>query len=488
MDFVITLKHDSSVPLYKQVVKEIRQAILQGRLKPEQKLPSSRTLAELLGISRITVTQSYEQLKSEGYLETRKGSGTYVCLSLSDGWLQTQAKEQSPQNNSKLLSFLSDYGRSLIGVDNSEALEPFVEISFRYGNPATEHFPVKIWRRLLSRHYRYHSAVFDYTYDPAGYLPLRQAIASYLSRSRGVRCEVEQIIIINGSQQALDLMTRLFVQPGDWVAIEEPGYISVRQCFLGQGAKLEPISVDAKGLNVDVLNQCTQQFKLLYVTPSHQFPTGVVLCLPRRLALLEWAQKTGTLILEDDYDSEFRYNESPTPALQSLDRNDSVIYIGSFSKVLFPSLRIGYLVVPPALISIVCQAKWLCDRFTPLLEQYVLTDFITEGHFGRHIRRMRFVYNQRRQVLVQAVRKYLGERVRIVGENAGIHLTMRLNTTLSDEEIIKYANLWGVGIITTKPYYIKTASEKEFIFGYSNLTEQQLQEGIRRLASIQELW
>ena len=487
MDFVITLDRDSSIPLYSQVAEEIRQAILQGRLKPKQKLPSSRTLAESLEISRITVTQSYDQLTSEGYLETQPGSGTYVCSQLPDHWLTNQAKERSPQNDSQLLSSLSDYGRSLIKADSSEALEPVAEISFRYGNPATEQFPVKIWRKLLSRHCHYQPAIFDYTYDPAGYLPLRKAIADYLARSRGVHCQAKQVLIINGSQQGLDLMTRLFVQPGDWVAVEEPGYISVRQCFLGQRAKIQPIAIDNQGLKLDILNQCTQQFKLLYVTPSHQFPTGVVLSLPRRLALLEWAQKTGTLILEDDYDSEFRYDESPIPALQSLDRNDSVVYIGSFSKILFPSLRIGYLVVPPALIPIVCQARWLCDRFTPLLEQYVLTDFITEGHFERHIRRIRRFYNQRRQVLVKAINNYLGERATILGENAGIHLIVRLHTKLSEEKMIKSANEVGVGMISLKPYYLQATTTKAFIFGYSSLTEAQLIEGVLRLASIKGL-
>ena len=319
-------------------------------------------------------------------------------------------------------------------------------------------------------------------------LPLRKAIANYLARSRGVRCDAEQIIIINGSQQGLDLMTRLFVQPEDWVAVEEPGYISVRKCFLGQQAKIEPIPVDTKGLKIDVLNHCSQKFKLLYVTPSHQFPTGVILSFPRRLALLKWAQQTGTLILEDDYDSEFRYDESPIPALQSLDRNGSVVYIGSFSKILFPSLRIGYLVVPPALVPIVCQARWLCDRFTPLLEQYALTDFITEGHFERHIRRIRRFYNHRRQVLVKAINNYLGERATILGENAGIHLIVRLHTKLSESEIIQSANKVGVGMISLKPYYLLATTTKEFIFGYSNLTELQLTEGVRKLANIQELW
>jgi GntR family transcriptional regulator/MocR family aminotransferase len=244
------------------------------------------------------------------------------------------------------------------------------------------------------------------------------------------------------------------------------------------------VSVDSEGLDVETLSQYRQSFKLLYVTPSHQFPTGVTLSLSRRLALLQWAQQTGTLILEDDYDSEYRYGDRPIPALQGLDQNNTVIYVGTFSKILFPSLRIGYLVVPPAWIPLVSRAKWLCDRQSPLLEQYALTDCIAEGHFERHIRRMRHLYNQRRQVLVNTLKQYFGSRVTILGENAGIHLMAKIETALPDEFVIQEAKLLGVGLISAQGYYLTAPKKGEFIFGYAQLDEIQIERGIQKLFQV----
>ncbi|MUG99428.1 aminotransferase class I/II-fold pyridoxal phosphate-dependent enzyme [Scytonema sp. UIC 10036] len=253
--------------------------------------------------------------------------------------------------------------------------------------------------------------------------------------------------------------------------------------FTAQGARLLPIAVDEFGLVVEELaNHSSERIKLALVTPSHQFPTGAILSLPRRLQLLAWAQQTGTVIIEDDYDSEYRYGSQPLPALQGIDRSHSVIYAGSFSKVLFPSLRIGYLVLPPSLVSLFASAKWLSDRQLPLLDQQVLTDFIEEGHFERHIRRMRSHYDRNRLVLVQALNDYFGNRATILGENAGIHLMVRLHTTLSDEAIVRRATEVGVELVPAKPHYLNTPPQGEFIFGYAELTEQQLHEGIWRLA------
>lgn len=260
------------------------------------------------------------------------------------------------------------------------------------------------------------------------------------------------------------------------MAVEDPGYLGARHCFQGQGAKLQAVSVDAEGLEVETLSNCRQAFKLLYVTPSHQFPTGVTLSLSRRLALLQWAQQTGTLILEDDYDSEYRYGDRPIPALQGLDRHDTVIYVGTFSKILFPSLRIGYLVLPPAWISVVSKAKWLCDRQSPTLEQYVLTDCITEGHFERHIRRMRHFYDRRRQILVKALQDYFGSRVTILGENAGIHLMAKIDIALLDEAVIQKAAIAGIGLISAQGYYLNAPKTGEFIFGYAQLNEIQIEQ------------
>lgn len=437
-----------------------------------------------MGISRTTVTQSYEQLLSEGYLETIQGSGTFVCAQLPDDLLRSAPVESAPKLGGSSIK-LSRYAANLTQTKFTLLTEPDVSISFRYGRPALNHFPIKLWRKLLSRHCRANSTWLNYAIDPQGFKPLRQAIARYLSRTRAVQCEPKQIIITNGTQQALDLVMRLLIEPGDVIALEDPGYLSARRIFLSQGANLLPVAVDESGLVVgDLAKDATDSTRLIYVTPSHQFPTGAILSLPRRLELLAWAQQKGTLILEDDYDSEYRYGDRPIPALQGLDQSDSVLYIGTFSKVLFPSLRIGYLVLPPSLVSLFTHAKWLSDRQLPSLEQQVLTDFIEEGHLEAHIRRMRSRYDQCRQVLVQALKAHFRERATILGEKAGLHVMVRLHTALSDEEIIARAATVGVGLVSACPHYLGTGGTGQFIFGYAELDESQIYEGIRRLAQV----
>ncbi|MEO1124938.1 MAG: PLP-dependent aminotransferase family protein [Cyanobacteria bacterium J06639_16] len=482
MDLILNFDRTAPTPLYQQLVEELRDAVLRGRLKPNQKLPSTRLLAKSLGLSRATVTQSYDQLLSEGYLEGRHGSGTYVCAQIPDECLQAAPIDSTSAPQSDMGS-LSRFGNHLLGLDQLDFSDPEAQISFRYGSPATEAFPMKLWRKLIYRHCHNTAALMKYS-DAAGYLPLRAAIADYLGRARAIQCRPEQVIIVSGSQQALDLITRLTLDLGDWVAMEDPGYLGARHCFTGQGANLQGVPVDAEGINIEALSQYSQLFKLLYITPSHQFPTGAVLPLARRLALLQWAQQTGTLILEDDYDSEYRYGDRPIPALQGLDQHHTVMYVGTFSKVLFPSLRIGYLVVPSAWVSVIKRAKWLCDRQSPLLEQYALTDCLNEGHFERHIRRMRQLYNQRRQALVQALKHYLGARVTILGENAGIHLMVKIETSLPDDLVIQKAQRLGVGLISAQGYYLTTPKTGEFIFGYAQLDESQIEQGIQILAQI----
>ncbi|MEO0987083.1 MAG: PLP-dependent aminotransferase family protein [Cyanobacteria bacterium J06639_14] len=483
MDLVLSLDRTAAIPLYQQLAEELRRAVLQKRLQPNQKLPPSRALAQSLAISRVTVTQSYEQLVSEGYLEARRGSGTFVSAQLPEDYLHTESMQPNPSAVAPLTK-LSRFGTDLLVGTPLKGPQPQHTISFRYGNPAADLFPMDLWRRLLMRHCHPSSALMDYSPDAAGHVRLRQAIAHYLGRSRAVQCSPEQVVIVNGSQQALDLIARLTLDVGDWVAMEEPSYLGARYCFMGQGAKLQAIPVDADGLNVEALSQCQQPFKLLYITPSHQFPTGVTLSLSRRLALLQWAQRTGTLILEDDYDGEYRYGDRPIPALQGLDLNNTVIYVGTFSKILFPALRIGYLVVPKAWLPLVSRAKWLCDRQAPMLEQYALADFLTEGHFERHIRRMRHLYNQRRQVLVKALQDYLGSSVTILGENAGIHLMAKIETTLPDNVVIQQAASVDVGLISAQGYYLQSPKTGEFIFGYTQLNENQIEQGIQLLAQV----
>ena len=483
MDLVIYLDRTSTTALYQQLTEKIRTAVLEGRLKPNHKLPSSRSLAKSLTVSRSTVTQSYEQLESEGYLETRKGSGTYVCHRLPDEWLRSQPIE--PITKKATTNYhLSNFARNLATINRLSVDEPDCEISFRYGNPATKYFPTKKWHKLIARHSQNSPELLNYFPRSAGYLPLREQIADYLRRSRAVNCSRDRVIMVNGSQQALDLIARLLLNIGDWIAVEEPGYLGARYCFMGQSAKIQPIAVNSLGLDVEALSKCDRALKLVYVTPSHQFPTGVTMPLSQRIALLQWAEKTNTLIIEDDYDSEYRYESQPIPALQGMDRSNSVIYIGTFSKTMFPALRIGYLVVPSNLTAIVSKAKWLCDRFCPILEQYALTDWIREGHFERHIRRMRQLYNSRRQALIAAFKKYLGDRVTILGENAGIHLMVKIETNLSDETIIQKAAVAGIGLISAREYYLQPQNTGEFVFGYAQLEETEIERGISKLSQV----
>lgn len=484
MDLTIILDANAALPLHQQLYEELRRAILSGGLSPRQRVPSTRSLSKSLGISRTTVTQSYEQLRSEGYIQTVIGSGTYVCAQLPDDLLRSIPTEPAQEVICPPLK-LSQYGAKLAEAERSLMSEPIAPINFRYGRPAFEQFPIKLWRKLLTRHCQIDTTWLDYSTDLLGYKPLRAEIAHYLSRARAVQCEPGQVMITNGTQQALYLVMRLLIDPGDAVALENPGYLSARRIFLSQGAKLLPIAVDESGFVVkDLDNYASEPIKLVYVTPSHQFPTGAILSLPRRLELLVWAQQTGALILEDDYDSEYRYGDRPIPALQGLDKSQSVLYIGTFSKVLFPSLRIGYLVLPPHLVSLFTQAKWLSDRQLPLLEQRVLANFIAEGYLERHIRKMRSHYDLCRQTLVQALKAHFGEQVTILGEKAGIHLMVRFQIDLSDAEIVDRAAQVGVGIMSAQAHYLDAQPNGEFIFGYGELSPEQLQEGISRVAQV----
>jgi GntR family transcriptional regulator/MocR family aminotransferase len=496
MDLAITLDQFSPTPLHKQLYEELRQAILAGRLSPGERVPSTRTLAQSLKVSRTTVTQSYEQLLSEGYLRATTGSGTYVGCQLPDELLKSKPIEK-PWPAGQLMRAdappqieLSRYGSSITDLVPFEPYEPDMPINFKNGLPALEEFPLRQWRRLMLRHYRANDpSILDYANGSQGYEPLRAAIAGYLRRSRAVACDADQVVIVNGSQQALDLIAKVLIDPGDSIVIENPGYLGARRTFLAQGAELLPATVDQSGIVVDLLNskafaRSKGRLKLAYVTPSHQFPTGVTMTLPRRLDLLAWAEKKDVMIVEDDYDSEFRYGSRPIPALQGLANRGSVIYVGTFSKVLFPSLRVGYLVTPPALARIFARAKWLADRQTPMVEQRALADFINEGHLERHLRRMRTLYDNRRQTLTRALETNFGDQATILGENAGMHLMIRLRSKLSDDEVERRARLAGIGVVSARLYYLGEARRDEFVLGYAGLSEGRIREGIRRLAKI----
>jgi GntR family transcriptional regulator/MocR family aminotransferase len=478
MELAIQLNTKSIEPLYSQLYLALRQRILSGLLSPGQKLPSTRGLAESLGISRTTVSLSYDQLISEGYVEPSEGSGTYVSKQLPEELLQPSKTEA--QSN-KLHSGLSTLGEDLAEQGPYETQVQTALFPFRHGRPDYSVFPLRRWRRILFRHCRsLQPQILDYTSDSRGHLPLRQAISRYLGRSRAVRCNANQIVIVNGSQQALDLIARVLLNVGDRIAVEDPGYLGARLAFQAAGASLLPVALDDSGIEVVRLSRL-KNIRFVYVTPSHQFPAGQILSLARRLELLEWGKRNKSWIIEDDYDSEYRYEGKPIPALQGLDESASVIYVGTFSKVLYPALRIGYLVIPETLVPIFARAKFLTDRQTPLLEQYALADFIDEGYLERHIRKTRKLYNTRRQVLTEALKKGFGNKVEIHGGNAGMHVLIRFKLKLNDNEIVRRAAENDVYLLSARAYYLKDAPSGEFIFGYANLQEAKIREGVQRL-------
>ena len=489
MDISLVLDPSSSTALHRQLYTELRSGILLGRFAASDKLPSSRALAQSLSVSRMTVTQCYDQLIAEGYLEPRRGSGTYVCsvlpeLTFSPASPKRDATKADPERPVRL----SRYGIELQAhlTKMQTASPPALRLD--YLGPDVSNFPTRVWSRLLARHSRNAKReLFEYAPDARGHRPLREAIAHYLKKARAVDCDADQIILVNGSQQAVDLSARILLNDGDAVALESPGYLAAARVFSAQGATIVPIAVDEEGMDVSRLQRLkTKAPKLVFVTPSHQFPTGASLSLTRRLALLDWASQHNAVILEDDYDSEYRYSGRPLPSLQGMASGAPVLYVGTFSKTLFPGLRIGYAVVPRSLVRVFARAKFLADRQGPSIEQYALTDFLNEGHYERHIRRMRRLYGQRRGVLVDLLRKHFGDAVVIRGDNSGMHLLAEFDLKISEREAFARAANAGVRLERVHRFEETKRSGRHrasFLFGFAQLSERTLRDGVARLAA-----
>ncbi len=493
MDIAIVLDPQSSESLRSQLIQAIQAAIFASQLPPGQKLPSSRNLAQQLGISRSTVTSVYDELLAEGYLESRHGSGTYVSEQLPDNLLQT-APMAKPSVVSDQPVQWSPYGQRIL-TQNLSVLDAQAHnqaaYGFRLSRPDLAEFPLDQWLKLFRQAAQTEPQWLDYSLTPQGYPPLCIAIAQYLNRSRALNCQPEQVFIVNGTQQATDLISRIFLEPGDAIAVEDPGYLTAQRILNAHGCQLIPIPVDKKGLQVNQLNQ-HPQIKLVYTTPSHQFPTGVVLSLSRRRELLAWASRTQAIIFEDDYDREYRYRERPLPALQGLSQSSQVIYAGSFSKVLFPALRLGYVVVPPNWVSLMTQARWLNDRHSAVLDQIVLARFIEEGHFEKHLRRMRLVYEQRRQTLVESLIDQFGDQVAILGDDAGIHMMIQLPIAVKYEAtILQRTQSLGLGIISASGCYLDRSHQSggvELLLGYGEMSKDKIVEGVKLLAQVCRLY
>jgi GntR family transcriptional regulator/MocR family aminotransferase len=475
----LRVEGQSAIALHRQLYEGIRLAILNGQLAANTRLPSSRALALELGISRNTVLDAYSQLLAEGYLESRAGSGTYIARALPDPVIQLPARASVvpvPQRSP------SRRGQMLIDTPVSSSRDTGRPRAFRPGLPAFDTFPFDIWARLMARRWRQPPADLLSYGDAAGYMPLRTALAEYLVAARGVRCTPEQVIIVAGSQQGIDLAARVLLDHGDQVWFEDPGYVGARGALMSAGIALVPVAVDQEGLSVSQAIACCPAARAAYITPSHQYPLGVTMSLGRRLALLEWARRAGAWILEDDYDSEYRSSGRPLPALQGLDADNRTVYLGTLSKTLFPSLRLGYLVVPPDLVGAFSAAKALADRHAPSVEQAVLADFILEGHFARHVRRTRMLYAERQAAFLAAAAHELNGMLDIAPSEAGMHLVGHLPATLDDTVVSRAAAAHGVDAPALSGYVLGTERYSGLVLGYAAFSHSEIAHGARQLA------
>jgi GntR family transcriptional regulator/MocR family aminotransferase len=478
---ILSVDRRSSVPLYRQIYNGYREAIVDRRLRAGERLPSTRSLATELGISRIPILGAFEQLLAEGYFESRVGAGTFVARSLPDDApvpdTGTGARSPPDRPGRRVLS----QGSAVLG--DGITPEPWHGGwgAFRVSQPAVDHFPFQVWSSLLARHSRNPTRSLLTYGDPMGYRPFREALAAYLRTSRAVRCEADHIMVVSGSQQALELSARVLLDARSPVWMEEPGYPGAKDVLTLAGARMVPVPVDEEGLDVGAGIERCPNARAVYVTPSHQYPLGGTLSASRRLQLLDWAQRSGAWILEDDYDSEYRYESLPVSALQGLDRDARVIYLGTFSKVLFPALRIGYLVLPPDLVPRFVRVRDAMDIFPPTLFQAALTDFVTEGHFARHLRKMRQLYRERRTALVESLTKELGDTVQVLGAQAGMHLVAELPKRFKDRPLSERAAREGIWGMPLSACYLEEATRQGLVLGYGGTDAGRIPEAVRRL-------
>ncbi|HEX6534144.1 MAG TPA: PLP-dependent aminotransferase family protein [Gemmatimonadaceae bacterium] len=464
-------------PLFRQVYAGLRRAILVGTFRAGDRLPSTRDLAEQLGVSRTVVVLAYEMLLAEGFVVGRVGSGTFAAAGLSAA-RSSGSREPARVRLSRFGEFAAATGST---VSFPEPRATPVRHDFAYGRSDVECFPFELWRRILLRRART-IATRALDYGPAvGSEALREAISAHLRRSRAVACDPEQVIVVNGSQQGLDLIARVLIDPGDAVVIENPSYQGTREVLRAARARLHAAAVDRDGLDPASLPDSA---RIAFVTPSHQFPTGAILPLARRQALLGWARRRNAVIVEDDYDGEFRYDGKPLESLQGLDGDGRVIYVGTFSRTIFSALRIGYLVVPRPLVGAFTAAKWLCDRHTATLEQETLAEFIATGMYERHLRRLRRRNAARRRALLEALHEHLGDRVEISGDGAGAHVVLWPDEHISEDAAVAAAAERGVGIYGIGRYFLKRPPRPGLMLGYQRMREGDIREGVRRLAEV----
>ncbi len=475
----IALDQRAGQRLYRQIYDWFQQAILEGRLRPGQRVPSTRSLAEELKLSRIPVITAYEQLHAEGYLETFKGAGTAVAAAIPrDAFTPAKpapaAQREKPRAARRLRETMAlppDLNAETLGI-------------FRVSLPALDHFPSDIWASLVTRHARNPCRLALAYGGPMGHLPFREAVAEYLGAARGVRCDASQILVVSGSQHGLSVIARALLDAGDVVWMEEPGYPGAQRAFMMADVRPVAVPVDHDGLDVEEGMRRANNARAAYITPSHQYPLGMTMSAARRMMLLNWAARRRAWIVEDDYDSEYRFGSRPLGAVQGMGQGDRVIYVGTFSKVLFPSLRVGYLVIPKALVPIFSVARDALDLFPSVLFQKALADFIREGHFARHIRRMRMLYMNRRDMLVEALTSTLGQGIEIVSAGAGMHLVCLLPEGMNDRQVCAKAAEAGISVIPLSTCYLGKPARPGLVMGYGGTDRKDIETGVLRLAKI----
>lgn len=453
---------------------QLKAAILEGRLRPGLRLPATRVLASNYGVSRNTAIATYDLLLSEGYITTRHGAGTYV----SDALPRMSQLAGRSKGDAKRVRQLSVFWQKpeLFG----ELVEQPARFKFRLGRPDISRFPMGVWRRLSARTLRTFARVPLTDEISKGRPSLREAIAKHVSFARAVACDESDVVVTSGAQQAFDLLARILVTPKRTVvAVEDPGYPRARLAFTAAGAKVSPVPVDEEGLIVDKI---PKNARIVYVTPSHQFPTGAVMSPRRRAALLAFANARDAVIVEDDYDSEFRFGARPLDALQTLDRAGSVFYVGTFSKSLFPDLRLGFVVAPSWAQRALVAAKQYADGESSPLLQETLASFISEGHLTRHVRRMRQIYSVRRTALLEGFEKHLSDHLTPVPSAAGLHLAAFTRPSANVERIVERARGHGAGVYSLRRFQIGRGGRTGLVFGYGSLTERDIAEGLVRLS------
>lgn len=488
---VIAVDRKAAKALHTQIYDAYRTAIVTGSLRPRQRIPSTRVLATELGVSRFPVLNAYAQLLAEGYFESRVGAGTVVSSLLPDQLTSSGPTRSGPTRsgptNTRLAATRSA-PRQVARHPNVRRVQRFPWLrgpgAFGVGQVASDQFPLHVWSNLVARRCRNMDAASFHYGDQTGFKLLRETLASYLRTARALHCEADQVMIVAGSQQALEISARVLLDPGSSVWVEEPGYRLAQDAFALNGCSLVPVPVDGEGLDVAAGIRRCPKARAAFVTPSHQYPLGVTMSASRRFQLLEWSQATGSWIIEDDYDSEYRYESLPIASLQGLDASARVIYVGTFSKVLFPALRLGYIVIPPDLVDAFLTVRRAMDLGPPSFFQEVLADFIGEGHFARHIRRMRVLYRERRSALVDSIREELGTMVEVLGGEAGMHLTVTLPNKIHDVEISERAareNLW---IWPLSPNYLGEATRSGFILGFGSTDVAEIPRAVRKLGGL----